>query len=166
MSAVGRVAAHLPGLAARLSGALAHVPDLADRLPGSEPVADILAGAREGPWRVLVVEDSMRPVLEPGDWLLVDPTVHRWPRRGTIVVFREPDTELLAIKRVAARPGDVLRTKDGPIRLGPTQAWLLGDDRAISHDSREYGPVGLDRLLARAWFRYGPAGRTGRLTAR
>ncbi len=105
----------------------------------------------------------MRPALEPGDWLLLDPTIHVWPKRGTIVVIREPDSDLLAIKRVAARPGDVIRTIDGPIRLGPDQAWLLGDDRAVSVDSRRYGPVGLDRLVARAWFRYGPDSRIGRL---
>ena len=44
-----------------------------------------------------------------------------------------------------------------------TQAWLLGDDRAASRDSRRYGPVELDRLVARAWYRYGPRGRTGGL---
>ena len=164
MSAVGRVAALIPEVARRVPGVAARVPGLASRVPGSKPVADLIGGAREGPWRVLVVEGSMRPALEEGDWLLVDPTVRDWPRRGCIVVVREPGTDLLAIKRVAAGPGDVVRMKDGPIRLDPTQAWLLGDDRAISRDSREYGPVGLDRLLARAWFRYGPAGRTGRLT--
>jgi len=165
MSAVGRVAALIPVVAARVPGAAARVPALASRVPGSTAVVDFAGGAREGPWRVLVVEGSMHPALEEGDWLLVDPTVRDWPRRGTIVVFREPGADLLSIKRVAAGPGDVVRTQDGPIRLDPTQAWLLGDDRAISRDSREYGPVRSDRLLARAWFRYGPAGRTGRLTA-
>jgi signal peptidase I len=105
----------------------------------------------------------MRPALEPGDWLLVDPTIHVWPKRGSIVVIEEPNSDLLAIKRVAARPGDVIRTTDGPIRLGRTEAWLLGDDRAVSRDSRSYGPVDLDNLVGRAWFRYGPRGRTGRL---
>ena len=47
----------------------------------------------------------MRPTIEPGDWLLVDPTVRRWPRRGSVVVFREPESDILAIKRVAAMPG-------------------------------------------------------------
>lgn len=116
-----------------------------------------------GPWRVLVSEGSMRPALEPGDWLLADPTVRAWPRRGSIVVVREPGSELLVVKRVAARPGDVVRTTDGPIRLAPDRAWLLGDDRARSIDSRTYGPVPLERLVARAWFRYGPRARIGRL---
>ena len=126
-------------------------------------VGDLVRETRDGPWRVEVAEDSMRPTLEPGDWLLVDPTIHVWPKRGSIVVIEEPDSDVLAIKRVVARPGDVIRTTEGPIRLGRGEAWLLGDDRAVSHDSRSYGPVGLDRLVARAWFRYGPRGRTGRL---
>jgi signal peptidase I len=105
----------------------------------------------------------MRPALEPGDWLLADPTVRAWPRRGSIVVVREPESELLVVKRVAARPGDVVRTTDGPIRLAPDRAWLLGDDRVHSIDSRTYGPVPLERLVARAWFRYGPRARIGRL---
>jgi signal peptidase I len=137
--------------------------DLAARLPGGEAAFDVARRAGRGPWRVLVTEDSMRPALEPGDWLLVDPTIRVWPRRGSVVVVREPGTDLLAIKRIAARPGDVIRTRDGPIRLSRTQAWLLGDDRARSVDSRRYGPVELDRLVARAWYRYGPRGRMGRL---
>jgi signal peptidase I len=106
----------------------------------------------------------MRPALEPGDWLLTDPSVRTWPRRGSIVVVREPGSELLAIKRIAARPGDVVRTRSGPIRLSASQAWLLGDDRERSIDSRTYGPVELERLVARAWFRYGPKTRIGRLS--
>jgi signal peptidase I len=116
----------------------------------------------------------MRPTIEPGDWLLVDPIVRRWPRRGSIVVVREPESDILAIKRVAARPheevrGIVVRDPDSDedvtvsVRLGPDEAWLLGDDHAASIDSRRYGPVSLDRLVARAWFRYAPLRRIGRL---
>jgi hypothetical protein len=137
--------------------------DLAARLPGGAVALEVARRARRGPWRALVTEDSMRPALEPGDWLLLDPTIRVWPRRGSVVVVREPGSDLLAIKRVAARPGDVIRTTDGPIRLSRTQAWLLGDDRAVSRDSRRYGPVELDRLVARAFYRYGPRGRAGGL---
>ena len=110
-----------------------------------------------------VVEDSMRPAIESDDWLLVDPTTKTWPRRGSIVVFREPETDLLAIKRVAARPGDHVRIPERLLHLEPDEAWLLGDAAEISIDSRRYGPVQLDRLVGRAWFRYGPPGRIGRL---
>jgi signal peptidase I len=103
----------------------------------------------------------MRPGIEPGDWLLVDPTTRRWPRRGSIVLVREPGSDTLVLKRVAGRPGDPVRLGlDAEThRLGPGEAWLLGDARDVSIDSRRYGPVALDRLVGRAWFRYGPAGR-------
>ncbi len=45
----------------------------------------------------------MAPALLPGDWLLLDPTGRRWPRPGSIVVVREPETGIVAIKRVVER---------------------------------------------------------------
>jgi len=123
--------------------------------------------ARRGPWRVEVAERSMVPAVQPGDWLLVDPTVDRWPRRGSIVLVREPGTELFVLKRVAARPGDtVVLPKRQRLTLGTWDAWLRGDAAAASVDSRRYGPVALERLVARAWFRYGPPGRVGLLDTR
>jgi signal peptidase I len=101
----------------------------------------------------------MRPALAAGDWLLVDPTTRRWPRRGTLVVVREPGSELLVVKRIAGRPGDRIATPDGPRTLRRDESWLLGDAPDISIDSRSYGPVGLDRLVGRVWLRYGPPGR-------
>src|SRR3954467_11710791 len=94
-----------------------------------------------GPWRIAVVEGSMLPAIESGDWLLVDPTVARWPRRGSVVVFREPGSGLLAIKRVVARPGDWVRFADGWLRMGDDEAWLLGDapDEALA--AAGHGPA-------------------------
>jgi len=124
-----------------------------------------------GLWRVTVADGSMTPAVHPGDWLLVDPTVGRWPRRGSIVVFREPFTDLLAIKRVAARPGDWVPFADGWLQLGPDEAWLVGDatdadlataGHGAANDSRRYGPVPVEALVGRAWLRYGPARRVGR----
>jgi inner membrane protease subunit 2 len=112
---------------------------------------------------VIVAETSMAPALLPGDWLLVDPTTRRWPRRGSIVVFREPETGLLAIKRVAARGGDRVRTMAGVLTLAPDEAWLLGDNAAVSIDSRRYGPVEASALVGRVWLRYGPRRRFGRV---
>ena len=123
--------------------------------------------ARRGPWRVEVAERSMRSAIEPGDWLLVDPTVDRWPRRGALILVREPGSELLTLKRVAARPGDtVVAPGGGLIALCAWDAWLRGDAVDASVDSRRYGPVPLERLVARAWFRYGPPGRVGLLDTR
>jgi signal peptidase I len=115
----------------------------------------------------------MRPAIEPGDWLLVDPTVKRWPRRGSIVVFREPDSDDLAIKRVAARPGDRVPYADGYLILGADEAWVLSDapDAELMAaglgqpvDSRRYGPVPVDLLVGRPWFRYAPLRRVGRIS--
>ncbi len=112
----------------------------------------------------------MRPAIEPGDWLLVDPTVGRWPRRGSVVVFREPDSDALAIKRVAAGPGDRVPYADGYLILGADEAWLLSDanDAELMAaglgepvDSRRYGPVPVELLVGRAWFRYAPVDRVG-----
>jgi len=114
----------------------------------------------------------MRPAIEPGDWLLLDPTTHRWPRRGAVVVIREPDSDVLAIKRVAAGPGERVALDEGHLVLGPDEAWLLSDaadaeliaaglGRPV--DSRRYGPVPLDCLVGRAWFRYAPLHRIGRI---
>jgi signal peptidase I len=117
----------------------------------------------------------MMPAILPGDWLLVDPTVRHWPRRGSIVVFREPDGELLAIKRVAAGPGDAVRLDAGHLVLGDDEAWLLSDaplarlvdeGAGVPVDSRRYGPVPVDCLVGRVWFRYGPLGRVGTLPSR
>jgi signal peptidase I len=114
----------------------------------------------------------MRPAIEPGDWLLVDPTVRRWPRRGSIVVIREPDSDVLAIKRVAAGPGDRVELDEGHLILRYDEAWLLSDAADANLlaaglgqpiDSRRYGPVPLECLLGRAWLRYGPLRRIGRL---
>lgn len=114
----------------------------------------------------------MLPAIAPGDWLIVDPTVRRWPRRGAIVVFREPAGEALAIKRVAARPGDRVPYASGHLTLAEDEAWLVADadDAAAAAagfgppiDSTRYGPVPVDLLVGRAWFRYGPLRRIGRL---
>lgn len=114
----------------------------------------------------------MRPAIEAGDWLLVDPTVTRWPRRGSVVVFREPEGDSLAIKRVAAGPGQRVAFADGYLELADDEAWLLSDatDEAAAEagfgapvDSRRYGPVPLELLVARVWFRYAPFRRIGRI---
>ena len=114
----------------------------------------------------------MAPAIRDGDWLLVDPTATRWPRRGAIVVFHEPGGGALAVKRVAGRPGDRVPFETGYIELADDEAWLLSDATAaetasVGHgepiDSRRYGPVPVELLVGRAWFRYAPWRRIGRL---
>ena len=40
--------------------------------------------------------------------------------------------------------------------LGAGEFLLLGDNRAHSTDGREFGPIGRDRIVGRAWMRYWP----------
>ncbi|MBI3746978.1 MAG: hypothetical protein HY264_10755 [Chloroflexi bacterium] len=134
-----------------------------------------LARRLRGPWRVTVAEASMLPAITPGDWLLVDPTTRCWPRPGAIVVFREPETDDLAIKRVRARAGERVPFNGGFIVIGADEAWLeadatVADAQAAGYgppiDSNRFGPVPVSQLVGRAWFRYGPPGRIGRLPGR
>jgi signal peptidase I len=114
----------------------------------------------------------MEPTLSAGDWLLIDPTTDRWPRRGSIVAFREPAGGVLSVKRVAGLPGERVPFEDGYLDLADDEAWLMADATAeVAEaaglgppiDSRRFGPVPLDSLVGRVWFRYGPAGRIGRV---
>lgn len=115
----------------------------------------------------------MAPAIEPGDWLLVDPTTVRWPRRGSVVVFREPDAGGgLAVKRVVAGPGDRVAFAEGYLELADDEAWLVSDATTETTaalgfgepiDSRVYGPVPVELLVGRAWFRYAPLTRIGRI---
>jgi signal peptidase I len=117
----------------------------------------------------------MTPAIRHGDWVLVDPTTMRWPTRGSVAVFREPDGGALAIKRVAAGPGDRVPFRDGYLELADDEAWLLSDATAALTaedglgepiDSRRYGPVPVELLVGRVWFRYWPPRRIGPISRR
>jgi signal peptidase I len=116
----------------------------------------------------------MVPAIQPGDWLVIDPRVSTWPRPGSVVVFREPLGETLAVKRVAARAGDRVPYAGGYLVLGESEAWLLSDadEKAAAAvgsgppvDSQRYGPVEAEALVGRVVFRYWPPRRIGRIAA-
>jgi nickel-type superoxide dismutase maturation protease len=95
------------------------------------------------PWtRAAVAGDSMRPTLQPRDFLVVRRR-GRAARVGDVVVVRRPDRpELLVVKRV------VEVDADGAL-------WVLGDNPAASDDSRVFGVVPprcvMGRVVARYW---------------
>ena len=104
--------------------------------------------------RVVVIDDSMRPALEPGDrlWVDVSSAARSAPALGTIVVLADPEAPgRLLIKRVVGR-------NDATGRVT-----VHGDAAAASRDSRTFGPVPRAGILGVAWFRYRPADRRGPL---
>ncbi|MES2201180.1 MAG: signal peptidase I [candidate division FCPU426 bacterium] len=49
----------------------------------------------------------------------------------------------------------------GPLKLGPGEYWMMGDDRDNSADSRYFGPVPEENLRGTPLFRYWPLDRIG-----
>lgn len=110
--------------------------------------------------KVVVQNASMRPTLEPGDRLRVDPRAYRGagPARGDLVVLRDPERPgHLLVKRVVALPGDA--SVSGTVPLGTVR--VEGDNPA-SRDSRAFGAVPFADLQGRVWLRYYPAERRRR----
>ena len=137
---------------------------------------------------VEVAGESMTPTLVPGEYLLLrrDSLADGARAYGQIVALRDQSGRLL-LKRVVGLPGESLRTGAevqingrvlveryahgvtpaaqyrGVDRLGPDEHFLLGDRRAASTDSRDFGPVRASRIEGVAALRYWPPGRIGRL---
>jgi signal peptidase I len=98
---------------------------------------------------------SMAPTLLPGERLLFDRLayVRDRPRLDDIVLVTHPlRRDLRMVKRLTGVPRDAI---DGHTR-GRGEYWVLGDNDALSTDSREFGPVRRHDLLGRAWIRYWP----------
>ena len=104
--------------------------------------------------RVAVEGDSMRPTLEPGDWLLADPDAYAEaaPMVGDLVLVHDPrEPSRLLVKRVAEVHDD------------GRELWVRGDAHDESTDSRAFGSVSTSTVRGRPWFRYWPPRRIGRI---
>lgn len=107
-------------------------------------------------------------------------------KRGDIVVFTPPAEVQLGeplIKRVIGVAGDTVELRDGEVfvngkglvepyvfdaqptlPLGSQTRWVvpagdlfvLGDHRAVSRDSRSFGPISTSSVVGRAWLRFYP----------
>ncbi|AUA11314.1 nickel-type superoxide dismutase maturation protease [Streptomyces sp. SID8382] len=94
-----------------------------------------------------VYNPSMQPTLYPGDQLVVR---YGAPvRPGDVVVLRHPfRQDLLIVKRAVER------------REGGW--WVKGDNPYVENDSREFGVVPDELVVARAWVRLRPRRGAGR----
>jgi signal peptidase I len=116
--------------------------------------------------------DSMIPTYYDGDTVIVNRLMT--PERGDLVVVLE-DTGKYVIKRIVGMPGDEIQIKEGlvfingkyykedyiyenntdysgglaeeVIQLGTDEYFILGDNRTVSKDSRDIGPVTRDQVI-------------------
>ena len=133
-----------------------------------------------------VSSSSMAPTVLDGEHVIVNKLAYRIgrPRAGDLIVFRAPATEEIMLKRVVAVGGQRVGIEDGRLRVdgrappepyvdhrrvdsvyfGPVRVprgavFVLGDERADSLDSRDFGPVPLAAIIGRAEVRVWPPAR-------
>ncbi len=93
--------------------------------------------------RFRVEDDSMRPALEPGDYVLVNRWAYKFrpPAKGDLVVVRDPETpQRFLVKRVSGVPDA------GRIHV-------VGDNVDGSRDSRVFGPIAMHEIVGKVWIR-------------
>ena len=122
---------------------------------------------------------SMSPTLDNGKRYYLNRWFYlfRAPCRGDVVVVKDPNHDDYAAKRIIAGPSDFLFLKEGVVYLngqrlsepylgtnmrtdsiirknewlilGPSEYYLMGDNRILSEDSRYYGPVRRSVIIGR-----------------
>src|SRR5258706_931962 len=132
----------------------------------------------------LIDGPSMQPGLHTGEYVLVNKLAYTFhaPERGDVIVFELPqDTSENLIKRVIGLPGDKLvltanavtvdavtlnepyisapnGTQPETVTVPPNDFFVMGDNRPISDDSRDWGFVPKDDIIGKAVMVYWPLG--------
>jgi len=128
---------------------------------------------------------SMEPRVQPGEFVLIDTLTYRFRqvRRGDVIAFRHdaPNPETY-IKRVIGLPGEHVSVQAGVVRVDgrvldepyvrfgdrrsappvvvpPHAFYVLGDNRADSDDSRNWGVLHESDVAGKALVGLWPPGR-------
>lgn len=97
-----------------------------------------------------VIGESMAPALRDQSIHLIVPV---WkPQRGDIVTLQIAESEHPLVKRIVAGPGDAVLHQGEMIILESNEYYVLGDNRAVSMDSRMFGPVHRSDITGRLLF--------------
>jgi signal peptidase I len=143
-------------------------------------------------FEILIVKgQSMKNTIKPGDHVVLNKQAYRSrePKRGELVAFKL-DPHRILIKRVIGIPGDLIEVKNGvPYRNGERMAdepyvifhsadqkrnshrpctvqhrhlFVMGDNRAMSVDSKDYGPITYEEVIGKVSFIYYPPRRMRR----
>jgi signal peptidase I len=137
--------------------------------------------------------DSMRPLLRDQERVLISKlgvrrgVLHRF---DIVVLFKPDEPDKSLIKRIVGLPGEIVEIRGGdlfindkplkqelaggaPAAKAPADMkalliprgtyFVMGDNRAVSFDSRLFGPVPQKYIYGKAFFRYWPPAVLGRI---
>ncbi|HYC34143.1 MAG TPA: signal peptidase I [Candidatus Paceibacterota bacterium] len=134
----------------------------------------------------IVVGSSMYPTFENKDYLIVDKLTYHFndPKRGDVIIFHPPiDEKTYYIKRIIGLPNETVtvdgnkvivktetgeeivldepyRSSDGTsvktVELSDDEYFVMGDNRAVSSDSRVWGALPESNISGRAFLRLFP----------